>query len=126
MMEQRIDQNSVAAHMHDLLGFALEVSLCFDQLDISNLAGMEVISRAYQLVEETSGSLQVEGLEHYIGRGTGSGLKKGIALAPSLAKHATDKQGQETLILKERRKAKEEKAAAAANPKGGGKHPHKQ
>eukprot|EP00971_Amphidinium_carterae_P327714 6459200-Amphidinium_carterae.1 len=66
--EQRIDSNNHAYIVHDLVGYALEVSLTWDQLDISNLACMEVLSRLYQLIEESSDTMKVEGLEHWIGR----------------------------------------------------------
>ena len=61
MHEQKVDPNSLAAIMRDLLGLALEMSVCFDQIDGTNIASLEVISRAYQVVEETSGFLQVDG-----------------------------------------------------------------
>ena len=102
--------------MHDLLGFCMELAHCYDQVDPLNLAALELIGRAYQIVEETSGSLQLEGFEHYVGRG-GAGLRRGIAMAPGLACHATEAQSRETAILKERRTAREEKAAASGKPK---------
>ena len=77
---------------------------------------------SYQLVEETTGALQIEGLDHYVGRDSGAGLRRGVALAPTLARHATDRQAAETQILKERRKAREEKASEkSSNGKSGGK-----
>ena len=72
------------------------------------------------MLEETGGSLQIEGLEHYIGRDATSALRRGIALAPALAKHAVEEQLKETAILKERRKAREEKNAAKGAVKKGG------
>ena len=63
--------------------------------------------------------MQMECLEHYAGRDVhGAGLRRGIALAPSLAAHATEQQSKQTGILKERRKAREEKAAAKSQPAG--------
>ena len=100
------------AGVHDLVGLALEMGLCYDQVDANNLVSFEDMRRLYQLIEETGGRLMIEGSEHYIGRDASSGLRRGIALAPSLAKHATEAQAKETAILKERRKAKEEKEAA--------------
>ena len=122
-LEQKVELSSVAGHIHDLLGFCLDLAITYDQVDASNLACLEVVARTYQLVEETGGSMQIEGLEHYVGRSKGAALRRGIALAPSLATHATERQGKETAILKERRKAREERAAAGSNPKGGGKAP---
>ena len=126
-LEQSVNVDSVGAKMHDLLGLALELGVCYDQVDASNLACLEVISRTYQLVEETSGSLALEGFEHFVGRDTGAGLRRGIALAPTLAKHAVSRQADETAILKERRKAREENNAASNKNKnpGGGNPPKK-
>jgi len=95
--EQSIGKNTLAYMIHDMLGLSLD---------------MAVIARLYQLVEESHGSMTIEGWEHYVGRDLTGGLKRGIALAPALAKHAVDRQSQETEILKQRRKAREETAAA--------------
>ena len=122
-LEQKIDKDSAAAVAHDLLGYSIELALCWDQVDASNLACLELISRTYQLVEETAGALQMEGLEHFIGRDSGAGLRRGIAVAPLLARHATQRQAEETAIMKEKRKAREEKALAS-NPGAGGKPAH--
>ena len=107
MLGQKIEKESMAANIHDLVGLALELGLCYDQLDGNNLASFEVMGCPYQLIEETGGTLVIEGIEHYMGRDGTSGLRRGIALAPGLAKHAVEVQSKETAILKERRKAKE-------------------
>ena len=114
--EQKVEKDSAAYHIHDLLGLALELGATFDQLDLTNLASMEVVSRLYQLTEETNGSMRVEGFEHYVGRDVAGSLKRGIALAPGLAKYTTDRLAQQTSLLKERRKAREEMASAKAKP----------
>ena len=119
VMEQNMEKESMSSIIHDILGSALEVSVTYDQLDSSNLACLELIGRLYQTIEETNGTLAIEGLHHYFGRDTGSGLRKGIALAPVLARHAVEQQSKETAILKERRKAREEKE----NEKGGAGQP---
>ena len=124
MVEQHVEKDTFAANIHDLLGLCLSTAITYDQVDPSNLACLEVVCRAYQLVEETGGSLVIEGFEHYVGRSQGASLRRGIALAPTLAKHAVDRQAAQTNILKERRKAREEQLAektAKGNPKGGGR-----
>ena len=103
--------------IHDLLSQALEYLVCYDQLDGSNLACAEVIARTYQLVEETHGSMKIEGVEHYIGKPTSMGTRRGVALAPVLSRHATSKLARETDILKQRRKAREEAIASKSNKK---------
>ncbi|CAK0892099.1 unnamed protein product, partial [Prorocentrum cordatum] len=117
-MEQRISPDSTAFLMHDLVGLALDLSVCYDQCDGGNLASVEVLPRLHQLVEETSGTLQLEGIERYLGRDRTGGLRRGVALNPSLAQCATEKKSKETEVMKQRRKACEEEEAAKKN-KGG-------
>ena len=116
--EQKIDSESAAYVFHDLLGFALELAATYDQLDMVNCASMELIGRVYQMIEQTRGHMTAEGLDHYIGRDSTGGVKRGIALAPGLAEDAVAKQARETEILKQARKAREEKALAVAKSKG--------
>ena len=123
-VEQHIGVDSIGYVLHDLVGFCLELAVSYDQLDVSNLASYEVLGRIYQLLEETSGTMAVEGLEHYIGRQKTGGRKKGVALAPGLAKSVTASMTVETEILKQRRKAREEEQASReaskrGSPKGG-------
>ncbi|CAK0881701.1 unnamed protein product [Prorocentrum cordatum] len=62
-LEHKVERNSTAHLMHDLWVLALDLGVCYDQLDVSNIGSFEVISRICQLCEETTGSWQVEGLE---------------------------------------------------------------
>ncbi|CAK0873142.1 unnamed protein product [Prorocentrum cordatum] len=119
--EQKIAPDSTAYLFHDLIGLALDLSVSYDQCDGGNLASVEVMARLYQLVEETNGTLQLEGLEHYLGRDRAGGLRRGVALNPALSQHATDKKSKETEVMKQRRKAREEADAAKKAGKGGGK-----
>ena len=116
--EQHVAKDTAAYVMHDLCGLAIELCLSYDQLDGSNLACMEVVARMYQMIEETGGSMKMEGFEHFIGRDKTGGMRRGIALAPSLAEHTTKKLTAEVEILKQRRKAREEVAAAKGKEKG--------
>jgi hypothetical protein len=116
-MEQHISVESIGCVLHDLLGFVIELAVCYDQLDVSNCASIEMVGRIYQLLEETGGSMLVEGLEHYVGRSKTGGRRRGVALAPSLAKHVTTNLGTEIEIMKQRRKAREEEAAAKESGK---------
>ena len=61
-MEQAIAKDSLGYMLHDLLGYVLEMAVSYDQLDVPNLASMEILGRLYQLLEETSGTMVVEGL----------------------------------------------------------------
>ena len=49
MLGQKIEKESMAANIHDLVGLALELGLCYDQLDGNNLASFEVMGCPYQL-----------------------------------------------------------------------------
>ena len=117
-IEQSVAKDSAVWIIHDMVGFSIELALCYDQLDAVNLASFEVLGRLYQLLEETMGSMKVEGIDHYIGRSESSGLRRGIALAPSLAKHTTEALAKETEIIKQRRKAREEEQALRAGGPG--------
>lgn len=118
--EQKIDKDSAAYIVHDLCGLSLELAATWDQVDATNLASLEVVARLYQLTEETSGSMKIEGFEHFVGRDVSGSSRRGVALSPGIAKHTTDKLAQQTAILKERRKAREELASSKAvnKPKG--------
>ena len=125
--EQKIDPESVTYVMHDLVGYALELGATYDQLDLPNLASFELLGRLYQMIEETKGSLNLEGFDHFVGRDPTAGIRRGVALAPALAGDAIAEQAKETEILKQRRKAREERAlSSAAGGKGGKKGDKKQ
>ena len=119
-LEQKVQSDTLAYVLHDLVGHGLELALSYDQLDPCNTACLELFARFYMLTEETKGTLMVEGWEHILGRPGSSSLRRGVALAPRLLKHALEQQTKETEILKHRRKAREEKAASAALKKKGG------
>ena len=103
--EQRITRDSSPYHLHDLLGHALDLAATVDQLDAPNCSSLEVVGRIYQLIEETAGSMQIEGIEHYKGKDISGSLKPGVALSPELARHTTEKLSQQTEIFKQCRKA---------------------
>ena len=88
---------------------SLELAACYDQLDMPNLASVELLGRLYQMVEESRGTLSTEGLDHFIGRDATAGVRRGVALAPELANDAVTRRARETEIVKRRRRAREEK-----------------
>ena len=49
--------------------------------------------------------MKAEGMEYLLGR---ADAKKGVAVAPSLTRHATDKLSKEVENVRQRRKAAEE------------------
>ena len=100
--------------MHDLAGRALELGLTYDQLDITNSAMAEVIGRMYSLVEETNGSMVMEGVEYFVGRDESSSR---MAVAPGLRKHQSDKLERDVNVAKNQRKAREELQGMPRGPK---------
>ena len=62
---------------------------CRDQVDGANLAVMEVVSRAHQLVQGTNGTLRTGGLGQHAGRDKAESTRRGVALAPALARSPT-------------------------------------
>ena len=59
--------------------------------------------------------MKVEGLDYFIGKASSAGMRRGVALVPGLAKHATYRLAVDTEMMKPRRKAREK---AAASKKG--------
>ena len=57
------------------------------------------------LVEETGGSMQMEGVEYFVGRDEGASR---TAVAPGLRKHQSDKLERDVNVAKNQRKAREE------------------
>ena len=49
----RVGDGDRSAHEHELLCMTLELGGCYDQLDLSALAGMELVLRRLQLFEES-------------------------------------------------------------------------
>ena len=112
--ENGVDKDEAAYRIHDLAGRALEVGLTYDQLDITNSAMAEVIGRMYSLVEETNGSMVMEGVEYFVGRDESSSR---MAVAPGLRKHQSDKLERDVNVAKNQRKAREELQGMPRGPK---------
>ena len=49
----RADDGDRSVHEHELLCMTLELSGCYDHLDLSALAGTELVVRRLQLIEES-------------------------------------------------------------------------
>ena len=114
---------------HSTLAEVFEVALSYDQLNISELASFELLSRRFQLWEQTyaeklrtacqpssSSTLEVDERSLFMGR-----AKSGLALvSPALQSYIADNLRDSSAILKERRKAKEEKDHATGGASSGG------
>ena len=121
--EKFTEKDEAAHRVHDLAGRALEVGSTCDHLDITNSAMAGVMGRMYSLVEETSGSMLMEGVEYFVGRDAAAGS---TGLAPVLRKHQSDKLGRDGNVAKNQKKARKELKELSCNndktnPKGGGR-----
>ena len=110
---------------HLFISELLETTVCFDQLNASDLGAIELVARRYQLYEEyyghslrqsdggTSAEIWMDERQLFLGweRGRGKAL-----VCPELDSWAATKLQAESAVLKERRKAREERVLAA----GGG------
>ena len=103
----RADDGDRSVHEHELLCMTLELSGYYDQLDLSALAGMELVSRRLQLIEESKaarGAAAYEGAKFFVGY-----RRTGALVAPELGRHVALKLQEEVSVMKERRKHAEER-----------------
>jgi hypothetical protein len=122
--------NDEGVEEHAFISEVLETALCFDALNVSELACFEQMARRYQLWEHfygdalkvadqrSSGHQALEGEE----RGIFLGQERSRALAlicPSLELHVSEQLRNRASILKERRKAREERVLVAQPPIAG-------
>lgn len=122
---------------HEGLSRAFEALLTFDQVNASELASAEVLSRRLQLIEEHYGRQLLEAEAGADGGDRafenslflGGDRSRGRALvSPALEEWIADKLKQEAAIMKERRKGREERqlargSDAAASPPATGQQP---
>ena len=103
-----------------MLSEVMEYALCYDQIDVSNLASFERLIRRMQLIEEqhrqklgetraAKGNKDMSSsiAEHFSGRPQMSG---GAIISPALIKYAAEKATQQNEILKQQRKVAETRA----------------
>lgn len=115
---------------HGLLAEIFETAICYDQLNVSELACFELLSRRFQLWEhsfahqlrtsqETRGSstLEVDERSIFLGRNKSSNI---ALVCPLLQTHIAETLKDSSAILKERRKYREEFDAGAGAGGGGG------
>lgn len=97
----------------------VEVALTFDQVQIAEVAALEIVARRAQLVElrlgewipeQDTGTIAVGSVdsdEHlYLGTGRTRGL---LMISPELEDHVSQELQRETSAAKERRKMREER-----------------
>ena len=117
--ENRLQDDDHHCQVHELLSELLELFGCVDQLDMTNLAGLESLSRHFQFLEfEVKKKMDAkkpshDNSEYYLGRPRRTG---GALVSPELMKWVAEKASKDSAVLKEQRKAAEERALAR-NPK---------
>ena len=115
----RADDGDLSVHEHGLLCMTLGISGCYDQLNLSALAGMERVSKRLQLIKESKtadGAAAYEGAKFFVGY-----WKTRALVASELGRRVTHKVQEEVSVMKERRKHAEERGLARGPPAKGGK-----
>lgn len=120
----RIPDGDGAIHEDLVLATIFETAVCYDCLNVANLATMEVLCRRRQLLAEAHSANPAapsyEGGDYFLGTGSRPG---GAIVAPNLASFVSERLRADAAILKEKRKLAEARnlRPAAAPKKGGGK-----
>ena len=98
----------------------LHTLMCYDQVDVCNLAGVELVVRAIQRIEEKHKFKMMaadETGENSLFMGASGGSRTGTVISPKLTEWIGGELQKEALITKERRKAREERALSRKNEK---------
>ena len=102
-----------------LLARVLDTALCYDSLNIANLACMELVCRRRQLLADahsgSPGAPSYLGAEHYLGETYKMG---GGIVVPSLTDHVSKKMQAQSQIMKEKRKLSEATSLGKGGKKG--------
>jgi hypothetical protein len=108
---------------HGALCSILETAICYDQLEVTNLASIELILRQIQSIEERLQDRFIDDHEFGADYGIMSGLasRSSLCICPALTSHVAAEASKRTAVLKERRKAREERALLRPGPKKGAK-----
>eukprot|EP00438_Fugacium_kawagutii_P033140 Skav227543 [mRNA] locus=scaffold2241:169914:174596:- [translate_table: standard] len=113
----KIPDGDRSIHEDEVLARILDAAVCYDALNVANLACMELVCRRRQLLAEAHSlnpaSPSYLGAEHFLGQTYKAG---GGIVTPMLAEHVAKRLQQQSQIWKEKRKAEENKKA---KPKGG-------
>ena len=120
LRDAEIPNGDRSRHEHHILSWMLETAVCYDCLQVSNLAAFEILARRLQHIEQAHVENPLApcygGAEHYLGSPERRG---GALLAPGLALHVAGRLRDEAAIEKERRKAQEMRSLPRGEPKGG-------
>lgn len=119
----RLGAGDPVALAHESYSRPIQHMVCYDQLDITNIAAAELAIRQLQLLEERQlhaaaggDSAAAEEQNLFLGSAAGHGA---VVISPQLKPWISTEMAREASVLKERPKAREERALAR-QPKGGG------
>eukprot|EP00435_Cladocopium_sp_Y103_P047592 s239_g14.t1 len=108
---------------HEAWSKVLQTLMTYDQVDVTNLAGAEMIVRALQRIEEKHkfklSSVDDAG-EGALFMGSQSGARTGSIVCPKLTEWIGSEMQKEAMVAKERRKAREERALSRKGDKDAG------
>ena len=126
----RLQPQDAGVSLHECARRCLELLVTYDQVDVTNIAGAEILSRQVQLVEEkwkdrVAGSLPSGDIEHDSHFYLGTSMSRGdLCACPLLQSWIAEQLSAESAILKERRKAREERTLTRVGGGGGGGGQH--
>ena len=118
----RLEANSAAVISHEQFCKVIQTLACYDQLNCANIAAAEMCMRYVMLTEERlkeKFSAASSDLGEEVHLFEGSRNRANLCISPALSAWIADQLKEETLVLKERRKAREERQLA--RPKKGAK-----
>eukprot|EP00973_Karenia_brevis_P021666 2980261-Karenia_brevis.AAC.2 len=107
---------------HEAWCRVLYTLLTYDQVDIHNLAGAELVARQIQLLEHKysdrmPGASDSADSNSLLFAGS-LGTRGNVCVSPLLSEWIAEESRKEAAVLKEQRKAHEERALARKAPKG--------
>lgn len=113
----RLSVSDPIAMQHEAWSKVLQTMVCYDQVDVLNLASAELVCRQLQLIEDRmfqssdngASSAAAEESSLYMGTSTAHGA---VLVSPDLKGWIAGELAREASVLKERRKAREERTLA--------------
>jgi hypothetical protein len=119
----KLSPGDPVALQHEAWCKVLQTMVCYDQLDVHNLASAELVCRQLQLLEDRHSMVSDKGeaaaaseeSSLYMGTSTAHGA---VLVAPELKSWIAGELAREASILKERRKAREERTLSRNNQGG--------
>jgi hypothetical protein len=119
----RLQLGEGAVVEHEMICKVLQTFICYDQIDVANLAGCELLVRNLQRIEEKYKEKAIgiaddtTGGESILFMGGTSNARAGLCISPALQQWIGTELSKEAMISKERRKAREERTLGR-KPKG--------